>query len=166
MPRGRDDEIKRRSNPVLVDPSGKLSAPFVMHRERERERDSRSTSRGEKKLSWKDLTEVTERWRRSAAGRDTPPDDTVPRYRRDKERDGYRERGDRERERPRTSSTRTSYEDLMMRRDRDREREREVAAGRGGFDNRTFRDRDRDREKERFAMPVRDVDGRKYSSHN
>ncbi|RDL42552.1 uncharacterized protein BP5553_02531 [Venustampulla echinocandica] len=163
VPRGREDEIKRRSNPVPVDPSGKLSAPFILHREKERDKDGRSISRDKKKLSWKDLSEVTERWRRSAAGRDAATDETAARHRREKERDGYRERDrERERERPRTSSTRTSYEDLLMRRDRDRERERErETAGRGGgLDNRTFRDRDRDHEKERFAVPMRDGDGR------
>ncbi|EPE24214.1 hypothetical protein GLAREA_08064 [Glarea lozoyensis ATCC 20868] len=192
--RDREEEDKRRSQPIPIDLSGKLSAPFMLgkrdktrDRERDREREAektdrhpRSGSRNANKVSWKDLGEVTEAWRRSS--KDSSQDESHSRHRsersdervdyktRDREkhsdRESYRER-DRDRDRvTRHHSRRNSQEDLLVRprtreRDHERERERESERTRGtGTDRRAYRDRDRSHQ-----SPVRGVDGRRYPSH-
>jgi hypothetical protein len=160
--RDREEEEKRRSYPIPIDLSGKLSAPFFGKRDRDKEKDRvpRSNSRNAGKVSWKDLGgDMAEFWRRSS--KDSSQDeghsghsrhrserggDDRADYKRrerererdrDRDRDSYRDRDrDRNRERdparPKTHSRRTSHEDTL-RRDRDHDRDQD-------------RDRDRDRE--------------------
>jgi hypothetical protein len=189
--RNREEEDKkRRSQPIPIDLSGKLSAPFMLgkrekERDRARDRDAekvdkypRSTSGNAHKVSWKDLGDGPDFWRRSS--KDSSQDESHSRHRsersddrldyktRDREkhsdRESYRER-DKERERAaRHHSRRNSQEELPVRprtreRDHERERERDVErGGRSASDRRALRDRDR-------HSPVRGVDGRRYPSH-
>jgi hypothetical protein len=184
--RDREEEAKRRSQPIPIDLSGKLSAPFMLgkrekERDRPRDRDAekfdrhpRSTS-GNAKVSWKDLGEGPDFWRRSS--KDSSQDESHSRHRSDRgderidyktrdrekhtDRESYRER-DRDRERAtRHHSRHNSHEELPARprtRERDHERERErdgERGGRGTSDRRAFKER----------SPVRGVDGRRYPSH-
>ncbi|KAF4630980.1 hypothetical protein G7Y89_g7151 [Cudoniella acicularis] len=194
--RDRDEEFKRRSYPVPIDQPRKLSPPFMASKRdslrerdrrdrgsrdresRDREREPRSKSRGEHKVSWKDISSLNTAaglWRKNS--KDSSQDESRPRtsrddrdYRRrerDRERDARDSDRDREPVRPRVQIRRSSHEDVVRRdrdydRDRDRDRERERDTIGRGQDNRSFRDRDRDR---RAASPVRGVDGRRYPSH-
>jgi hypothetical protein len=164
-PRDRDvnskeEELKRRSYPIPIDLSGKLSAPFLLGK-RSAPRD---TSRNGN-VRWKDL-DGAELFRRSEddggpevrrRGSGEARSDREGSKRRERERDrdgaGYRER-------PKLHARRSSHEDLRRDRDHDREREREreeraTASG----DGRSFRDRERERRE------VRGVDGRRYPAH-
>jgi hypothetical protein len=157
----REEELKRRSFPIPIDHSGKLSAPFLLGKRGA----SRDTSRNGN-VRWKDL-DGAELFRRSE-------DDGGPEVTRRgsgearSDREGYRRR-ERERDRegagyrgrPKLHARRSSHEDL--RRDRDRDREREERAT-GSGDGRSFRERERDRER-RFGGEARGVDGRRYPSH-
>lgn len=207
--RDRDEEAKRRSYPIPIDLSGKLSTPFMMgkrekdrdrdrerERERDREKDLRSNSRSAGKVSWKDLGDFSDMWKRSS--KESSQDEGHSghsRHRSSDERADYKRR-ERERERdrdprPRPHSRRSSPEDVSRRerepipirprphsrrsspeepprreRERDR-RERERDMGGRGDSHRGARERDRERERERrYDSPVRGVDGRKYPSHS
>lgn len=206
-----DEEAKRRSYPIPIDLSGKLSTPFMMgkrekdrdrdrerdrERERDRDKDPRSSSRSAGKVSWKDLGDFSDMWKRSSKessqdeghsghSRHRSGDDRADYKRRERERERDRvsrprphsrrsspEDGSRrEREsipiRPRPHSRRSSPEELP-RRDRDRrERERDMGGRGDGREHRSARERDRERERERrYDSPVRGVDGRKYPSHS
>ncbi|TVY24627.1 hypothetical protein LHYA1_G006389 [Lachnellula hyalina] len=158
--RERDEEVKRRSYPIPIDLTGKLSAPFLLGK-RDPDRASRSGSRGGNKVSWKDLSEVQDLFKRGS--KESSQDEELPRRSRDdyRRRDRDRER-DRERDslRPRDKPRRSSHDDMPRRdrerdRDRDRDREREPV----GRDHRSFRDRDRER---RAVSPIKGVSGRRY----
>jgi hypothetical protein len=154
--REREEEIKRKNFPIPIDLSGKLSAPFLLGK-RDRERASRSGSRGGNKVSWKDLSEVPpDAWKRGS--KDSSQEEEHPR----RSRDDYRRRDrDRERDhdrdsRPRIQRRRSSHADVSRReRDRDLDRDRD----RDGRDHRSFREMDRER---RAVSPIRGVDGRRY----
>lgn len=157
-----EDEMKRRSYPVPIDRSGKLSEQFLMGKRG-------GNSRGQS-VTWKDLSpdmfrrgsksseddrekkEVPIRRRQSRdeshADRDSGSGSRSDHKRRDKDRD----RSDRDRDpvRPRITKRHSSYED-----DNRWERDWEDR----GPDIRSFRDRDRER---RAVSPVRGVDGRYY----
>jgi len=152
----REEELKRRSFPIPIDLSGKLSAPFLLGKRAA----PRDTSRNGN-VRWKDLD--PDLFRRSEddapevrrRGSGEPRSDREGYKRRERERDregvGYRER-------PRLHARRSSHEDLRRERDRDRDRdERGTASGEG----RSFRDRER----ERARGEVRGVDGRRYPAH-
>jgi hypothetical protein len=158
---GREEELKRRSFPIPIDLSGKLSAPFLLGK-RSAPRD---TSRNG--VRWKDL-DGPELFRRSE-------DDGGPEVRRRgsgearSDREGYKRRErerDREgngyRERPKLHARRSSHEDL--RRDRDRDRERDER-GTGSGDSRSFRGKERERERRLGTGELRGVDGRRYPAH-
>lgn len=161
--RGTEDGLKRRSYPVPIDRSGKLSEQFLAGK---RGSGSRTES-----VTWKDLT--PDMWRRS--GRSSEEDREkreVPSRRRRSRDDGYVDRDsggsrsdhkrrekerDRERDmpssRPKLAKRHSSYDDdYRWERDWERDHDR-------GPDIRSFRDRDRER---RAVSPVRGVDGRYY----
>lgn len=156
-----EDEMNRRSYPVPIDRSGKLSEPFLAAKRG-------GNSRGQN-VTWKDLD--PEMWRRgSKSSEDDREKREVPTSRRQSRDDGYadrdsgsgsrsdhkrrekeRARSDREREpdRPRMTKRHSSYDDDYRYRDwEDR-----------GPDIRSFKERDRER---RAVSPVRGVDGRYY----
>jgi len=158
--REREEELKRKSFPIPIDLTGKLSAPFLLGKRSA----PRSTSRNGN-VRWKDL-DGAELFRRSE-------DDEGGVLRM-----GSRERSDREiykrreRERdavvvgvrPKLHPRRSRDEDL--RRDRDRDRDRDGNSG--GDCSRSLRERERERERDRerrFGGDVRGVDGRKYPAH-
>jgi hypothetical protein len=152
--REREEELKRRSFPIPIDLSGKLSAPFLLGKRSA----PRSTSRNGN-VRWKDL-DGAELFRRSE-------DDEGGRRRGSRDdrsdRESYKRR-ERERDvvgvRPKLHARRSSHEDLRRDRERDRERERGAESG----DSRSFRERDRERDR-RFGGEVRGVDGRRYPAH-
>lgn len=164
FPRGWQDAEKRRTFPVPMDRTGKLSEPFMMGRRG-------GSSRGQN-VTWKDLS--PEMWRRGSKSSESDREKReVPGSRRQSRDDTYadkdnssgsrsdhkrrskeRDRSDREREpppRPKITKRHSSYDDDHgWHRDWD---------DRGGPDARSFRERDRER---RAASPVRGVDGRYY----
>lgn len=173
----QEDEMKRRSYPVPIDRSGKLSEPFLMGKRDREARAQRSNSRGQN-VTWKDLS--PEMWRRGSKSseddREREKRDAVPVRRKsrdegvalDRDRDsGSGSKSDRRRERDREKerqrdrdpvrsrpSTRHSSHEDDVRKDRDWDpRER------GPPDSRSFRERDRER---RAVSPTRGVDGRYY----
>lgn len=155
----REEDMKRKSYPIPIDTSGKLSAPFLLgkrDRERDRERSSRSGSRTGGNVRWKDLSEVQDLLKR---GSKESSQDEEPR----RSRDEYRRR-DREREKPkeRERLRRSSHDDPRRERDPERDRDRDRDRERDGRDHRSFRERDRER---RAVSPVRGVSGRRYPSH-
>ncbi|KAF8848946.1 hypothetical protein BDZ45DRAFT_810382 [Acephala macrosclerotiorum] len=161
--RQEDEEVKRRSFPIPIDLSGKLSAPFLLGKRDRQARAARSTSRSNGNVRWKDL-DSPDLWRSS--GGSMEEDDRPATGRRSGEYK-RRERGDPRPERPRMHGRRSSHEDAVRRSHSDRERDRD----RDGIERvvsqrRSFRDRDRDRERERrYVSPVRGVDGRSYPAH-
>lgn len=173
-PRPRDgrvnDEDKRRSYPIPIDLNGKLSAPFLLKRDRDRPRNN---SKGAN-VRWKDLGDVKDIWKQGSKSseddRDALPRRRVSRHDADLDRDSGSGGGSRsdpkrnsDREVPRTRQPRHSSHEGSPQIDRDREwdrnRERDRDREREGL--RSFRDRDRDRER-RAVSPVRGVDGRFY----
>jgi len=173
----REEEIKRANFAIPIDLTGKLSAPFLLGKRDREERAARSGSRGGNKVSWKDLNDLPETWKKSSkeSSQDEEPprrsrDDRGDYKRRERDRDRDRERErDRDRDRdpvrPRLQSRRSrSSNDDFPRRDRysDRDRERDRDREPIGRDHRSFRDRDRDR---RAVSPIRGVDGRRYPAH-
>lgn len=160
--RHEDEEAKRRSFPIPIDLSGKLSAPFLLGKRERSARDARSSSRNNANLRWKDL-DGPDLWRSSGGSMEEDERPTSGR------RSGEYKRRDRERdqrpERPRMTDRRSSHEDGAGRSHSDRERdvpERVVS------DRRNFRDRERDRERDRtgrYVSPIRGVDGRRYPAH-
>jgi hypothetical protein len=157
-----DEEMKRRSYPVPIDRSGKLSEPFLMGKRG-------SNSRGQN-VTWKDLS--PEMWRRGSKSSEDGREKTeVPISRRQSRDENYADRdsgsgsrsdhkrGDKERDRsdrdkgpaiPKTAQRHSSYDD-DYRGDRDWDDR--------GPDILSFRDRDRAR---RAVSPMRGVDGRYY----
>lgn len=153
--RQEDDEVKRRSFPIPIDMTGKLSAPFLLGK-RDRHAGTRSTSRGNGNVRWKDL-DSPDLWRSS--GGSMEEDDRPASSRRSGEYK-RRERGDPRPERPRVHDRRSSHEESARRShsDRDRDDVERVVSGR-----RNFRDRERDRDRERrYVSPIRGVAGRSY----
>lgn len=163
----REEELKRKSYPIPIDLSGKLSAPFLLGK-RSAPRDRDSSRNGN--VRWKDL-DGTELFRRSeddggpevrSRGNGEGRSDREGYKRRERERDrdgvGYREKG----ERPKLHARRSSHEDLRRERDKDRDREER---GTGSGDGRSFRERERDRERRVGGGETRGVDGRRYPAH-
>ncbi|KAN0093626.1 hypothetical protein V8E51_016810 [Hyaloscypha variabilis] len=158
----KEEELKRRSFPIPIDLTGKLSAPFLLGKRAA----PRDTSRNGN-VRWKDL-DGADLFRRSEddggpevrrRGSGEPRSDREGYKRRERERDregaGYRER-------PRLHARRSSHEDLRRERERDRDREeRGTASGEG----RSFRERERDRERRVASGEVRGVDGRRHPAH-
>ncbi|KAE8450638.1 hypothetical protein EG329_005982 [Mollisiaceae sp. DMI_Dod_QoI] len=158
--RHEDEEAKRRSFPIPIDLSGKLSAPFLLGKRDRGAGAARSSSRNNGNLRWKDL-DSPDLWKSSGGSME---EDDRPGPAR---RSGEYKRRERERdarpERPRTRDRRSSHEDGPRRSHSDRERDRD-GGERVVSDRRSFRDRDRERER-RYVSPVRGVDGRRYPAH-
>jgi hypothetical protein len=149
--REKEEEAKRRSYPIPIDLSGKLSAPFLQGR-KDRERLPANNNPRPGKVGWKDLSSVQNIFHQSGKSSEedrererAPVSRRESRDEREKDSGGssdYKRRhSDREREkeleqnRPPLRARPSSHED-EPRRDRERERERDA-------DGRNFRDRGR-----------------------
>lgn len=149
--REKEEEAKRRSYPIPIDLSGKLSAPFLLGR-KDRERLPANNNPRPGKVGWKDLSSVQNIFHQSGKSSEedrererAPVSRRESRDEREKDSGGssdYKRRhSDREREKeleqnkPPLRARPSSHED-EPRRDRERERERDA-------DGRNFRDRGR-----------------------
>ncbi|KUJ24396.1 uncharacterized protein LY89DRAFT_679553 [Mollisia scopiformis] len=156
-PRGRvrvdeEEEVKRRSFPIPIDLSGKLSAPFLLGKRDRAAQAARSNSRNNGNLRWKDL-DGPDLWRSSGGSME---EDERPAT--SGRRSGEYKRRERE-PRPRMSERRSSHEDGGGGGGRRSHSDRDAVPV---SDRRSFRDRERER---RYGSPIRGVDGRRYPAH-
>lgn len=144
--------------PVNVDPSGKLSAPFLPPVSSNR--PPRSNSRGTN-VRWAPVNQVSEFKRRGSMDTETTDDSHDRRGSRERDRRRFREND--EISRPRlVEARRRSFEDRERdRRDREYQRDRERDRDYGRERERGRRD-DKKGKQNRFVSPVTGVDGRRY----